>query len=445
MHGVEAEGRYFDGSLDRINIEGPWPKPTLKQDRVVERLVNALYNPAKSLNGRARRGTPVQVQHFACHCRTINQRDAGYTLVLGGPDERERNVTLGAIRRGFRRRTQRGRVAGARPLIIANACGSAKIDKETRQSFPHWFLSNRFRGFVGTETDVPDDVAADFAARLYQELFDKKPLGEAVVMARRRLMSERGSPLGLLYVLYGNPALAIETSRQRRIKATSKVARTATECQPKYSVRFYASEDYLINDNVPLRTSSSSSASRDQVLAFTDREVVRAAAMLVAWNDPHRARTFLLRMDELAPDPADRTLTARFALRVGLPDTAVFVARRMGRDGLVLPEAGWPIAAEPPDGPVDAVGGTRPDPPGKQLRHRRGQSVRRARADAAHAVHRAGGGEADRHRHLAGHPDVRSRSQHAPRHRLPARDAGPLRQFAAARGRRLQRRAASRR
>ena len=137
---------------------------------------------------------------------------------------------------------------------------------------------------------------------------------------------------------------------------------------------------------------------RDQVLAFTDREVVRAAAMLVAWNDPHRARAFLLRMDELAPDPADRTLTARFALRVGLPDTAVFVARRMGRDGLALPEAGWPIAAEPPDGTGRCVGGTRPDPPGEQLRHRRGQPVRRARADAAHAVHRAGGGEADRHR-----------------------------------------------
>ena len=93
---------------------------------------------------------------------------------------------------------------------------------------------------------------------------------------------------------------------------------------------------------------------RDQVLAFTDREVVRAAAMLVAWSDPHRARSFLMRMDELAPDPADRALTARFALRLGLPDTAVFVARRMGRDGLLLPEAGWPIAAEPPDGPVDA-------------------------------------------------------------------------------------------
>ena len=96
------------------------------------------------------------------------------------------------------------------------------------------------------------------------------------------------------------------------------------------------------------------SYTREQVLEFTDREVVRAAAMLVAWNDPHRARTFLLRMDELAPDPADRTLTARFALQVGLPDTAVFVARRMGRDGLALPEAGWPIPVQPPDEAVDS-------------------------------------------------------------------------------------------
>jgi soluble lytic murein transglycosylase len=93
--------------------------------------------------------------------------------------------------------------------------------------------------------------------------------------------------------------------------------------------------------------------SRDEVLAFTEREVVRAAAMLVAWNDPRRARVFLMRMDELALGPVDRALAARFALRVGLPDTAVFIARRMGRDGLLLPEAGWPIAVDPPDGPVD--------------------------------------------------------------------------------------------
>ena len=39
---------------------------------------------------------------------------------------------------------------------------------------------------------------------------------------------------------------------------------------------------------------------RSEVLDFAGREVVRAAAMLVAWGEPHRAHAFLLRMDELA-------------------------------------------------------------------------------------------------------------------------------------------------
>ena len=92
---------------------------------------------------------------------------------------------------------------------------------------------------------------------------------------------------------------------------------------------------------------------RDTVLSFTGHEVVRAAAWLVAWNDPHRARAFLLRMDELAPNPAERALSAALAMRVGLPETAVFVARRMGRDGLMLPQLGWPMPYEPAAVPVD--------------------------------------------------------------------------------------------
>lgn len=90
----------------------------------------------------------------------------------------------------------------------------------------------------------------------------------------------------------------------------------------------------------------------DTALGFTGHEVVRAAAWLVAWGEPLRARSFLLRMDELAPVPAERTLTADFALQLGLPDTAVFVARRVGRDGSMLPQAGWPIPYSPPP-PLD--------------------------------------------------------------------------------------------
>jgi soluble lytic murein transglycosylase len=94
-------------------------------------------------------------------------------------------------------------------------------------------------------------------------------------------------------------------------------------------------------------------ATRDQVLDFTDREVVRAAVILVAWGEPRRAHAFILRMDELAPDAGDRALTARLATALGMPDMAVFVARRMGRDGLMLPDAGWPMPFDPPAGAID--------------------------------------------------------------------------------------------
>ena len=91
---------------------------------------------------------------------------------------------------------------------------------------------------------------------------------------------------------------------------------------------------------------------QDTALAFTGHEVLRAAAWLIAWGDPQRARVFLTRMDELAPIPAERALTAAFGQYAGIPDAAVFVARRMGRDGLMLPRLGWPAPyspAAPPD------------------------------------------------------------------------------------------------
>ncbi len=91
---------------------------------------------------------------------------------------------------------------------------------------------------------------------------------------------------------------------------------------------------------------------RDAALAFTEHEVLRAAAWLIAWGDPARARGFLVRMDALAPMAADRALTAAFAIDAGMPDGAVFVARRMGRDGIALPHLGWPAPynpASPPD------------------------------------------------------------------------------------------------
>jgi soluble lytic murein transglycosylase len=93
---------------------------------------------------------------------------------------------------------------------------------------------------------------------------------------------------------------------------------------------------------------------QETALGFTGHEVVRAAAWLIAWGDAARARAFLLRMDELAPVPAERALTAAFGSAAGVPDAAVFVARRMGRDGLALPHLGWPAPYGPPSPPDPA-------------------------------------------------------------------------------------------
>ncbi len=91
----------------------------------------------------------------------------------------------------------------------------------------------------------------------------------------------------------------------------------------------------------------------EQATTFTGRELARAAALLVAWGEPRRAKPFLQRLGETAPDTGERAMAARMALGLGLPDQAVAVARRAGRDGVMLPDAGWPSAVEPPEGSVE--------------------------------------------------------------------------------------------
>ncbi len=85
-----------------------------------------------------------------------------------------------------------------------------------------------------------------------------------------------------------------------------------------------------------------------QVGYFAGRELTHAAALLAGWSEPRRAHAFLLRLDELSPEPSERVLAAHYALGLGMPEMAVFIARRMGRDGVAMPEAGWPMPVDPP-------------------------------------------------------------------------------------------------
>jgi soluble lytic murein transglycosylase len=88
----------------------------------------------------------------------------------------------------------------------------------------------------------------------------------------------------------------------------------------------------------------------ERALGFAGRELARAAAYLVSWGEPRRAQAFLLRLDEIAPDAVDRSIDARLAIGFGMPETAIAVARRAGREGLILLQSGWPLAADVPGG-----------------------------------------------------------------------------------------------
>jgi len=77
-------------------------------------------------------------------------------------------------------------------------------------------------------------------------------------------------------------------------------------------------------------------------------ELPRAAALLVQMNDPHDAQMFLVRLGQVAVDGRARELAARLATGLGLPPSAVFIARTAGIDGQMLVREGWPMPYNPP-------------------------------------------------------------------------------------------------
>lgn len=82
-------------------------------------------------------------------------------------------------------------------------------------------------------------------------------------------------------------------------------------------------------------------------LGFAGRETARAAAFLVAWNEPRRAYNFLLDVATIAPDPADYAMAAQLAMGFQIPNAGVGLARVAGLHGTMLLNAGWPIPFQP--------------------------------------------------------------------------------------------------
>ena len=86
-----------------------------------------------------------------------------------------------------------------------------------------------------------------------------------------------------------------------------------------------------------------------QAVAFASGTMARAAVTLVAWGEARHAKPFLGVADAQARNPVEHALAAALALSLGLPDEAVAIARRAGREGRApSPASGWPTPVAPP-------------------------------------------------------------------------------------------------
>lgn len=213
LEGAVAELAWFaEAAGAHVDLEGPYPD---RADGGLG-LAEQIFDPRLLLNGE-RRELPDQLLHFACHCYTRSDNPLEAEIELSGAGHHSR-TTLGALGAGL---VALGTKQDIRtfdlPLVMMNACGSSRMRAPGAPSFPYLFLVNKNRGFIGTETEIPDDVAAAFSKALYERFLVRRiPLGRALLESRRHLLNALRNPLGLAYAAYADPELHVRPTPQER-------------------------------------------------------------------------------------------------------------------------------------------------------------------------------------------------------------------------------------
>jgi CHAT domain len=211
LEGAQAEREFFGRQDTRnLSVDGPWPLEPTTADTAAARCAEVIFDPRTTFAGRKRKH-PDHIQHFACHCDTFGTNSDDYTIRLAAGEHDHVDIRLVDLDAGlqdltFRRRKKRG---WAMPIVFLNACASSKIEFTAAASLPKLFLDQGNRAFIGTETNIPDVVAAQMSEYFYRGFLAGATVGEALNEAKKRLVMLHGNPLGLLYTLYGNPDLRV--------------------------------------------------------------------------------------------------------------------------------------------------------------------------------------------------------------------------------------------
>jgi len=140
----------------------------------------------------------VSLWHFACHGNFNSQR----------PDESEVELADGEFRPSDIVGRKATGIKRAQPLVFLNACHTSPIGFALTGlgGWAERFVRAGASGFVGSAWEVHDELAAEFAVKFYDELWDGAPLGEAFHRARLHVKGlDETNPTWLAYTLYGDP------------------------------------------------------------------------------------------------------------------------------------------------------------------------------------------------------------------------------------------------
>lgn len=202
--GIARQIAYFRNNKSDFAITempGTAPKFIEHPDRDVAGMLFAMGTNGVGAN---------QVAHFCCHYVTQDAVGGrGYKRLSRLDFGNNISFSVGELQGTLVNLADLGRLEHAgRHLVFLNACTSAALEDE-EDSLIVCLLRRGFDHIVGSEAELPDRVAGEFATRLYRALLRGMTLGAAVLQARKELIEVHRNPAGLLYTLFGNPGLRL--------------------------------------------------------------------------------------------------------------------------------------------------------------------------------------------------------------------------------------------
>jgi soluble lytic murein transglycosylase len=138
---------------------------------------------------------------------------------------------------------------------------------------------------------------------------------------------------------------AAEERKEKQLAANWFV--TASEHQTTYYGQLARTS---LGNEAPAKLLPEPAPTPQETAAFDRKELVRAARMLHELGETDRAKTFVIRLSELAKTPSDHALAAKLAQRMGRLDLEVSIGKRASYVGVPLMLHGYPVLAMGPGG-----------------------------------------------------------------------------------------------